>query len=578
MKKRAHYAILLLLLFTASCGLFRKPVTSSSGNDSAAAERLKTEFKSLFFSGIKEKILDNPEEAERYFLKALELEPESHAVMYELGCLYFKTRQYNKSEEYARKAIRGDAANIWYQIQLARTLNALRRFSEEANVYERILKKNPNRIELYYEWANALIADKKYNDAIAVYDRIEQISGVQEEISFQKENIYLELKKTDKAIREIEKLIESNPKEARFYGMLAELYLMEKNEKKAMEIYQKVLSMDPDNPIIHIALADFYQNKGDREKTFEELQKAFLNPGLDVDTKMKILLSYYEVSAVDTVYRRQAYKLSEAMMSTHPTDAKSYSIYADFLYRDKRFEEARVQYRNVIRYDSSKFPVWEQLMILDADMNDYVSLEKTSLAAIELFPVQATPYLFNGIACIKLKKYQDAIEVLNTGKDFVTDSKLVLAEFYSNLGDAHHYRKNHEASDEAYDKSLRLNPNNAYLLNNYSYYLSLRGEKLEKAEQMAKQANELNPNNGSFLDTWAWVLYRQKRYEDAKKIMEKALLIGGGVSAAVLEHYGDILWQLGEKEKALENWKKARDKGTGSEFLEQKIKQEKLIE
>ncbi|MFH0895009.1 MAG: tetratricopeptide repeat protein [Bacteroidota bacterium] len=578
MRKYASYTLLLLILFTASCGLFRKPITSRADPDSAAAERMQLEFQNHFFNGLKEKAIENPVEAEQYFLKALSVDPGSGAVMYELACLYNKSRQYNKAYEYIRKAIKTDGENIWYQIQYTKTLDALRKYDEEADIFEKLLKKNPNRIELYYDWANVLISAKKYNDAIKVYDKIEALSGVQEEISFQKENLYLEMKKTDKAIQEIEKLVKSNPKEPRFYGMLAELYMMDKNEKKALEIYQQVLEMDPDNPLIHIALADYYQNKGEKEKTFEELLKAFSNPELDVDTKMKILLSYYEVSAIDTVYKKQAYKLSEMMIATHPTDAKSYSIHADFLYRDKRYEEARDEFKNVIKYDSSKFAVWEQLMIIEADLMDYAALEKTSMSAIELFPIQATPYLFNGVANIKLKDFQSAIEVLNMGKDLVADNKLILAEFYSNLGDAYHYKKNDAYSDDAYDKSLALNPKNPYLLNNYSFYLSLRGEKLDKAESMAKSANEMNPNNSSFLDTWAWVLYKQKKYEEAKKIMNKALQNGGSKSAAVLEHYGDILFQLGEKENAIENWKKAKEKGNGSEFLDKKITQEKLIE
>jgi len=151
-------------------------------------------------------------------------------------------------------------------------------------------------------------------------------------------------------------------------------------------------------------------------------------------------------------------------------------------------------------------------------------------------------------------------------------------QFLANLGDSYNQDKNNIKSDSCYDKALDLNPNDIYVLNNYSYYLSMRMEKLEKAEEMSKKSNELEPNNASYLDTYAWILYASKKYADAKVYMEKALAIDGNKNPVLLEHYGDILYRLDIKEIAFEYWNKAKIAGKGSDFLEQKIIEKKLIE
>ncbi len=155
---------------------------------------------------------------------------------------------------------------------------------------------------------------------------------------------------------------------------------------------------------------------------------------------------------------------------------------------------------------------------------------------------------------------------------------MLLVDFYSRLGDTYHELKNHAESDKYYEKALALDPKNAFVLNNYSYYLSLRKENLEKAEKMSKLSNDLMPNQSSFLDTYAWVLYQMGRYEEAKVWIEKAIANSGSTNGVILEHYGDILFRLNKTQEAQEQWKKAKEAGGGSDFLDKKIADKKLYE
>ncbi len=168
--------------------------------------------------------------------------------------------------------------------------------------------------------------------------------------------------------------------------------------------------------------------------------------------------------------------------------------------------------------------------------------------------------------------------MFEAGKGVVVDNEPMKAQFYSNLGDVYHELSWDKQSDNAYEKSLKLMPDNAFVLNNYSYYLSLRNEQLDKAESMSRKAIELEPTQASFLDTYGWILYQQNKFEEAKTYLDKALNFGGMQSGTIVEHYGDVLYKLNDKIGALEYWKKAAELGDGSEFLKKKIAEGKLYE
>lgn len=180
----------------------------------------------------------------------------------------------------------------------------------------------------------------------------------------------------------------------------------------------------------------------------------------------------------------------------------------------------------------------------------------------------------------KKKNFKEAIDYLEIGKDYIIDNPPLKTQFYANLGDAYNGDKQYEASDNAYEKALEVDPKNIYVLNNYSYYLSLRGAKLERAEELSALCNELEPDQFNYLDTYAWILYKQGKYIQAKEWLEKALENGGEKNAVILEHLGDTHAQLKNMTKALEFWNKAKavTKGEVSEFLDKKIADKKLYE
>lgn len=228
--------------------------------------------------------------------------------------------------------------------------------------------------------------------------------------------------------------------------------------------------------------------------------------------------------------------------------------------------------------NKTNYPIWEQLARIQLSLNDFKATEATCTEALQYFPDKVLLYLFNGIAKSQNGNPTAAIEAYKSGLSYTQGNKDLTAQFYANMGDTYHAMGNYPESDKAYESSLALDYDNALVLNNYAYYLSLRGKDLVKAERMARRANQLEPNNISYEDTYGWVLYRLGRYQDARMWLEKALSNNVSKSATLVEHYGDILFKLGDRESALSYWKKAKEYGSKSELLERKINDQALHE
>ena len=535
-------------------------------------------FKRLFFDANKERILGNYDMAETLFAQALKVDPNSAPTMYELANIYSFQNNKNQALFYSKKAASIDPKNVWYQLLYASCLKENKMLSEVAVVYERLVKDNPENYDFYYELADIYLHLNKTNDAIKVYNKIEDAIGVTEVSSMQKLKIYKNTNNFEKAVDEAKKLIKTFPKDAKYYGILGELYQDKGMNDLAFETYNQLIKIDSTNAYVHLSLADYYRNLKQNDKAFQEIKLAFKSRELDIDTKIKILLSYYDITENFPELKSDADELCRIVIEVHSDEAKAYAVYGDFLYRDKKFELARTQFRKVLSMDKGKYVFWNQLLEIDAELNDYNSLQKESKETIELFPNQPLAYYYNGVANYQLKNYADVVAVLTEGKEFIFDNNLLLAQFYAMIGDAQNQLKKHEESDAAYEKSLEYNPTNVFVLNNYAYFLSLRNSNLEKAETMSKKCNSLEPNSSTFQDTYGWILYQMKKYDDAKVWIGKALDGGGKTNGTLLEHYGDILYQLGEADNAIKFWMDAKKYGGNSSLLDKKIADKKLYE
>jgi tetratricopeptide (TPR) repeat protein len=579
---KLHTLIIISFCFILfGCGSSKNVEKTSQVKPSkkiSLSDQDKMKYDYMFFNANKERMIGNYQLSAGLFLQCIEINPIEPAAYYELANIFDLTNQTAEALVYAQKAVSLDANNYWYRFLYAHLLQKSNKIEEAVKQYQILIQKNPHNVELLYNLAGTQLYSGKYEDALKTYNKLETEIGVNEEISLQKQKIYIKLNNVDKAAEEIQKLINAFPEETKYQGYLADMYLANNMPDKAFEIYKRILEKDPNDAFSHLALYEYYRNKGEKEKSFAELKLVFKNKTFSIDTKMQILLSYYSDSETKPALKNDAYELSRLLIEIHPDDAKSYTIYADFLYRDKKNDGAKENYLKAIELDSSKFSIWSQIVFIESEMQDFDGMLTHSKMALDLFPNQALFYFFYGVANIQKKKYQEAADYLNIGKDFVVKNPPLLTQFYANLGDSYYRLNDHKKSDEYYEKALQIEPNNIYVLNNYSYYLSLRNENLERAEKLSAKANDLEPNQPNYEDTYAWILYKQGKYIAAKEWLEKAIENGGKTNAVIIEHLGDVHAKLGNIDKAVELWMQAKSLGETSELIDKKIADKKLYE
>ena len=579
---------LLLCLWTAvmvlpACKSSRKSVESSAdikGNRNIAPPLSKNDLELIYYfhNATREKLLGNYEEAIRNYRKCLNIEPRHAPSCYELGIMFLNAGDDTNAEAFGKVAYQSDPSNTWYALFYVEALKHNRKYSDAIKVYENLEKRYPERREVYIDHSNTCLAAGKNGAALEVLDKLEKITGPSIELVGQKQKIYLIDKKPERALSVIKEYIEQQPEDHNGYLLLAETYeAMDRPDDELAQL-KLALQKSPGDPEINLSIAEFYRMKRDYDSSMPYLRDAFSSTDLDIDSKIKILLGLFLVSENNKKLKEDAYSLLDAAIIAHPNDPKIYSMYGDFCFRDKRYEKSRDSFRKAIELDNSKFAIWSQLLIVESELGDFDAMVKEAQEARDIFPNEPSVLLFLGIAQLQKKQPADAVRSLNEGLQLVVDNPPLEAQFQANLGDAYYRTKQYGKSDDAYEAALKINPKDTYVLNNYAYYLSLRKENLSRAAEMSKQTVDMQPGNASYLDTYGWILYTQEKYTEAEQWLIKAVKATPKPGGVILEHYGDVLYKLRDENGALDYWRKAKEAGSASEFLDQKIREIKLIE
>jgi tetratricopeptide (TPR) repeat protein len=573
---------IFLLFLTLPFAVFAQSVKQGNGSKPAVAGKQLTSedslmVKQLYFSALREKTIENLTLATEMFNQVLEADPQNDASMYQLAILKKTQNDYPGAQELLEKAVAVKPDNEWYWVGLADCYEKNNDLTKLENVFNELLRIDPDKTDYYFDKANVYFLEKRYDDALAVYDKLEQVTGLTEEIVAKREKIYLKQGKVDKAVADVQKLMASDPTEMRYYLLLGELYTSNGLPDKALKVLQTAEKTNAANVQVHLALADIYRDKKDYEASFNELTLAFALPDLDVDQGIKIILGYLP-KFPDPNAKASALELSRLLTVSHPDDSRGYALYGDMQIQNEKFVDAKASYKKSIELNAQVYEVHEQLIRLELGDNELDAAIQDGEEALSLFPNQSWLNYLVGVAWEQKKDFKKALGYIKNATALESQDKDLLAQSYSSLGDCYHSLGDNEQSDASYEKALGYNPQNAYTLNNYAYYLSVRGTSLDKAAEMSKHSNEIQPNTASFEDTYAWILFKQKKYADARTWMEKAIAHDKDHSAVQAEHYGDIMYYLGDTNAAVANWQKAKEYGGSSPVLERKINERKYIE
>ena len=574
--------ILLLVLGFSSCKSSQKILTNDSilkSKVSVLSDENKRKFDYFFFEAQRLKMNGDLAKAKNYFIECLKIDSLSATSFYELGNIAISQKNYAAAQEFLANSVRLAPDNKWYQILLGDLYQQNEDYQKAIGVYEVLTKRFPVNDELTYALAQLYYTDKQFQKSVDAYDRLEKSIGINELISVEKEKIYMEMGKPHLAYKEIDKLIQENPFEPRYYGFLGDLYLYNKDYSKAELNYNKILSMDPGNGMGYFSLANVGLQQKDTLAFLDNLGKGLEDVDLDLETKIQrlipVLMGKNFTFTMDTALMEGYFAL---LTKVHNEDSRSFIFYANYLQSTNRNMEALQQFKKGLEIDPGNPAVWQDMLFLEVNLGLFDGVYKDAKDALLLLPEEPLFSLFYAMGAMQIEENIKAKEVLLNGLKYVGENVVLKGQFHAYLGDVLHSLGDSEEAFEHYEKALKIDENNVVVLNNYSYYLSLENKDLEKAEKMISKSIALEPGNSTYLDTYAWVLFKRARFFEAKYIIERALDNGGDESDVIVEHYGDILYKNNDLEGALKQWKKSLDMGNSSPILKQKIELKKYVE
>ncbi|MBS7344005.1 MAG: tetratricopeptide repeat protein [Parabacteroides sp.] len=506
------------------------------------------------------------------FSYCLSLDTASSPVLYELAMFQLQRNRPEKAVEMLKSAVAHSDDNFTYRMTLAGLYRNLGMYGEASDSYEELVKRYPDKSELNYYLADALTQEGEIGAAIDAYNVLESTMGMNETLSLQKFKLYQTLKQPDKAFEEIEKLANKYPMNARYRLLMGDLHLENEETEKALACYQQAHEIDPDDPRYIVSMANYYDQTGDKEAAEQEIRDALVNEKLDVETKVGILSRYVQRLQQTQQGIENANSLFQTLLDQHPEDTELKLMYGSLLMAQQKEEEAKFQFQLVTEMEPSNEGAWQQLLNISLKGEDIPEVIRICTRCKELFPEAPEYYFYLGIGYYMQEKYQESLDTYYAGLKIIPEGNgVVKSNFYGQIGDLYYQMEKMDEAYKAYDEALKYNENNAPVLNNYSYFLTLDKKDLKKAERMAAQCIKLEPDNATYLDTYAWVFFVQGNYTLAKIYIENALSKDKTNSAELVDHYGDILYMSGEKDKALEQWKKAKEMGKDTDVLKQKI-------
>jgi tetratricopeptide (TPR) repeat protein len=575
--------IFLLSLFSISISTIlaqKKKPTPIISDDLKFAQA-----EAYFVEGEKYFILEDYSKALAFFQRAAQLNPGDAGVHYKVAEVLSKSsgdQELAMAQTSIETSLKLDRKNKYFY-QLAADIHAARQeFGKAAALLETMMKEIPGQEESLFDIAAYYAYANKPEEAIKTYNRAESFFGVNETSSLQKQRLLLDQGKVNEAIDETERLIKAFPDEPQYVMAFAEMLNQNNQRARAIQYLEKFNAGNPSNGNVKMLLSVFYKEDGKHEKANQLLMSVFDDATVETSGKVLVIgtlnaeiAQAREQNTPNTQLENFAVSLFEKLKITDPDDDMVSMVGADLYLTMKKNTEAKFFYRKAIQQGASGFEPWQNLLVLENQDNEYDSLIMHSEEGLELFPNQAALYYFNGYGHLRRKHFKEATYSFEQAKKLSPGNDKLLIDINSMLGDAYNATKQYTQSDAAYEEALAINPNNDFVLNNYSYYLSLRKEKLDRAEEMSAKLVRLVPDNATYLDTHGWVLYVAGKYKEARKVMERATALSQA-NATHFEHFGDILFQLGDVDGAVKQWEKAKALGSNTEALNKKIANRKL--
>jgi predicted Zn-dependent protease len=570
MKRLIYYVFfgLLVVLIIASCAKKVSPslvnVTDERGYDMA-------KFNYVYVEAIKQKLMGNGGEALKLLEEAVKINPVSDAAYYQMAQIVSAGGDIGNGKRFLKKALAIDEKNIWYLMMMGGFYYQERKVDSAIFYYETAVKYFPDEEDLQLTLGNLYTENKDYKRAITIFDSFDKKYGVNENSTVSAVRTLLESGDFDQALVKAELLIKEYPDEVMYNGLLAEIFTQKGEIEKARNVYNELLERNPDNPQVQLAICDFLINEKNYRELFLLLNNVILNTSVRREDKITLFARLIELP---DLIQKNSDELIIAIMvfeANFKNDDIIPLLRPEALVKMSKLDEAALRLEEIIKENPENYYAYEKLLLVLNQKRDFKNLMIRGEECATKFNRSFLAKILYANGALECRNYDVALEELRKAEILAGDNKEFMTQVLTMRADVYYRMKDYMKAFETFETAIKADGEDLTVINNYAYYLAEQDMNLKEAEEMAKRVIEKEKNNNTYLDTYAWVLYKRGKLREAAKIMEQIMNSGQAPDAEWYEHYGFIQAKLKNCAKATDSWKYAIELDSTKSNLQEEI-------
>lgn len=576
--------LLIALLCTMPQQAQAKRKKAKKVRTTAVADTLGEEdrrrYDELFLEAIVQREKGNSTAAFDLLRHCVELNPQGAEAYFFLAQYYAGLKDKARTLQNFKRAADLCPGNPTYLETLAQSYVANSMYDDAIATLEKLAETEKGRDDVLSMLVQLYLKKDDKAKAITTLNRLELLEGKSERMSYAKCDIYTQQGDTKAAIAEMKSLADQYPYDLNYRGLYGDMLLMGGKEQEALDIFNGILREEPDNTRAQMSMRLYYKQQKDTAAADSVTRRLLLNRNTDTPTRVYIMrqeITDCENAGGDSTKVLEHFRMMEKMPLTDPDIAQLHAAYMTL----KKMPQDSIEpvMRHILDIEPDNAAARLQLVGYALQRRDNKSVVDLCAAARQYNPDEMAFYYYQGMAYYQMDSNDKALEAFRSGIGVINSESdpEIVSDFYSVMGDILYQKGMKDEAYAAYDSCLQWKDDNVGCLNNFAYYLSVEGKELEKAEQMSYKAIKAEPDNGTYLDTYAWILFMQKRFAEAKVYIEQAVRNDPDSSAVIIEHAGDIYAACGDMDLALDMWRTAAKKDPDNKLLARKIRLKKYL-
>jgi len=539
----------LITIFSCGRKLVPVKVTGVQGEDYDVAA-----FNLLYVEAIKAKLMGNEADALKYFEQCLKIKQESDASYYQMAQILISNGDIINGKKYAKKAFLIDSDNVWYLMMLAGIYYQANNLDSAIIYYDKAVNYYPDRLDLKFNLGNLYSEKRDFNIADSIFEALDVEYGINESSTVSLIRNLMEENKYDEALVKAEMLREKYPEEILYDGLLAEIYRGSGKSQKAIEVYNKLIERNPNSPQTQLSLCNFLLTEKNYDELFMLLNTVILNNQIVVQDKITLMGQLLETPDLIKTHSNNFYMTLMVFEATYKENDIIVLLRPELLIKQQKLKEASILLEEIIEKNPENYYAWEKLLLVYLEIKDYAKLLIKGEECATRFNRSFLVKILYANGAIEVGKYDIALEELRKAEILAGDNKEMNSQVVAMKADIYYRMKDYEKAFQIFELAIQSDSEDLIMLNNYAYYLAEQNVKLKEAEKLAKKVIEIEKNNNTYMDTYAWILYKRGKIKEATRIMEGIISSGEKPNAEWYEHYGFILKKQKKCPEAINNW------------------------